>query len=105
MTQEKLTAAGDDGEGVNASRPTAIHLPSLLVALAIMLGGSVYPLLFARADGRADHALALALFWAMSAGFVRGVGFLPRAWGWRLMFSGWSCLAGLLLAAGLRWGA
>lgn len=91
-------------DGVNASRPAAIHRPSLLVALAIMVGGSVYPLLFARADGSADHGLALALFWAMSAGFVRGVGFVPRTRGWRLLFSGWSCLAGLLLAAVLRWG-
>ena len=56
-----------------------------------------------RADGSANHALALALFWAMSAGLVRGVGFVPRAWGWRLMFSGWSCLAALLLASWLRW--
>lgn len=104
MTQETPTAAGDGVDGVNASRPAAIHLPSLLLALAIMVGGSVYPLLFARADGSADHGLALALFWAMSAGFVRGVGFVPRAWGWRLLFSGWSCLAGLLLAAVLWWG-
>lgn len=81
-----------------------IHLPCLLVALAIMVGGSVYPLLFAAADGRADHGLASALFWAMSAGFVRGVGFVPRAQPWRLLFSGWACAAGLLLAAGLRCG-
>lgn len=85
--------------------PARVHLPSLLVALAIMLGGSVYPLLFADAQGRADHGLALALFWAMSAGLVRGVGFVPRFPVWRWLFSGWACLAGLLLAGGLRWGA
>lgn len=106
MTQEKSAGSGLNREmdEVNASRPVAIHLPSLLVALAIMLGGSVYPLMFARADGTADHGLALALFWAMSAGFVRGVGFVPRARGWRLLFSGWSCLAGVLLAVSLQWG-
>lgn len=92
--------ATEDG----AARGTSVHLPSLLVALAIMVGGSVYPLLFANAQGRADHGLAMALFWAMSAGFVRGVGFVPQARVWRLFFSGWSCLAGLLLAAVLRWG-
>ena len=84
--------------------PARVHLPSLLAALAIMLGGSVYPLLFADAQGRADHGLALALFWAMSAGLVRGVGFVPRFPVWRWLFSGWACLAGLLLAGGLRWG-
>ena len=54
--------------------PARVHLPSLLVALLIMVVGSVYPLLFADAQGRADHGLAMALFWAMSAGLVRGVG-------------------------------
>ncbi len=84
--------------------PARVHLPSLAVALAIMLVGSVYPLLFADAQGRADHGLAMALFWAMSAGMVRGVGFVPRAWPWRVLFSGWACAAALALAAGLRWG-
>lgn len=82
----------------------AIHLPCLLTAIAIMLAGSVYPLLFAGGDGKASHGLAMALFWAMSAGFVRGVGFVPRARLWRLLFSGGACLAGLLLAGALRWG-
>ena len=51
--------------------PSAMHLPSLIAALAIML--------------------------------ARGVGFVPRALAWRLLFSGWSCTAALLLAAGLWW--
>ncbi len=81
----------------------AMHLPSLLAALLIMLVGSIYPLILVRADGSAAHGLAIALFWAMSAGFVRGVGFVPRARVWRLLFSGWSCCAALVLSAGLRW--
>lgn len=108
MTQTTLSAESDLGEGradvaAGTSR-AAIHFPSLLAAVAIMFGGSVYPMLSAGADGKADYSLAVALFWAMSAGFIRGVGFWPRAPIWRLFFSGWSCLAGLLLAAGLRWG-
>ncbi|WP_296448560.1 cyd operon YbgE family protein [Rhodoferax sp. UBA5149] len=83
---------------------TAVHLPSLIAALIIMLGGTIYPLVFARADGTPDHGLAMALFWAMSAGLVRGVGFVPHALVWRFIFSGWSCLAGLLTAAWLRFG-
>lgn len=108
MTQTTPSAEGNRGEdSVDVAAVPAgatVHLPCLLVAVAIMLGGSVYPLLFVGTDGEADHGLAMALFWAMSAGFVRGVGFLPRAMAWRLLFSGWSCLAGLLLAAWLRWG-
>ena len=79
-----------------------IQLPSLAAALVIMLAGTLYPPLMADAAGKADHNLAMALFWAMSAGFVRGVGFVPRLWVWRAMFSGWSCAAALLLAAVLK---
>ena len=98
-----MLSADQDGAGQRRD-PAAVHLPSLVVGLAIMLVGSIYPLLFAGADGRADHGLAMALCWAMSAGLVRGVGFVPRVRLWHLLFSGWSCLAGLLLAAWFRWG-
>lgn len=94
--------SGDDARAMPGS--AAIHRPCLLLAISLMLAGSIYPLLFAGSDGKASHGLAMALFWAMSAGFVRGVGFIPRTRVWRLLFSGWSCLAGLLLATGLRWG-
>lgn len=83
-------------------QPPRTHLPSLAVALLIMVVGTLYPPLMADATDQADHPLALALFWAMSAGFVRGVGFVPRLWIWRLIFSGWSCAAALLLAAMLK---
>lgn len=80
-----------------------VHWPSLSAALIIMLAGTIYPLAFARTDGSADHGLAFALFWAMSAGLVRGVGFVPRALIWKIFFSGWSCSAALALGAWLRW--
>lgn len=98
VTQQMSSPEKDPPQGA------AIHIPSLFIALTIMLVGSVYPLLFAGPDGKADHGLATALFWAMSAGLVRGVGFVPRAWVWRLFFSGWSCVVALLLAGWLRFG-
>lgn len=79
-----------------------MHLPSLAAALLIMVGGTVYPPLFANAQGHADHGLAMALFWAMSAGFVRGVGFVPRLALWRSLFSGWAALAALALALAIK---
>lgn len=79
-----------------------LHLPSLLVALAIMLVGTLYPPLMADATGHADHRLATALFWAMSAGFVRGVGFVPRHAVWRIIFSGWACACALAAAVILK---
>ncbi len=85
------------------SRSTpGMQLPSLLVGLAIMLGGTAYPLVMANSTGKADHALASMLFWAMSAGFVRGFGFIPDSRPLRWLFSGWACLAALLLAAAVR---
>jgi predicted membrane protein len=91
-----------------ASAETAaphMHLPSLAVGLVIMVGGTVYPLLMVNRAGRVDHGLALLLFWAMSAGFIRGVGFVPRAAVWRWLFSGWACALALALAAAVRWWA
>ena len=87
---------------VAVTAPSRVHLPSLAVGLLIMVGGTLYPPLMADAAGKADHNLAMALFWAMSAGFVRGVGFVPRRWVWRTVFSGWSCAAALLLAIVLK---
>ncbi len=78
--------------------PARMHGPSLAAALLVMLGGTLYPPLMADAAGHADHRLAMALFWAMSAGFVRGVGFVPRFLLWRVLFSGWAVLAALALA-------
>ncbi|MDI1261512.1 cyd operon YbgE family protein [Aquabacterium sp.] len=82
--------------------PTPTHLPSLLVGLTIMLVGTVYPPLMVNAAGHADHGLAMALFMAMAAGFVRGIGFVPRHVLWRVLFSGWACAAALLAAACLK---
>lgn len=79
-----------------------IQWPSLAAALLIMVAGTLYPPLMADAAGKADHNLAMTLFWAMSAGFVRGVGFVPQRLVWRVLFSGWSCTAALALAVVLK---
>lgn len=79
-----------------------IQWPSLAAALVIMVAGTLYPPLMADAAGKADHNLAMALFWAMSAGFVRGVGFVPQRLLWRVLFSGWTCTAALALAVALK---
>lgn len=85
-----------------ASATATVHLPSLTLASLIMVFGTVYPPLFANAQGHADHGLAMALFWAMSAGFVRGVGFLPRLALWRWMFSSWAAFAALATALAIK---
>lgn len=80
-----------------------LHWPSLLLAIALMLVGSFAPVALADAQGHANHGLAFLYFWSMSAGFVRGVGFVPHAWWWRWLFSAPACFLSFLTAAWLRW--
>lgn len=75
-----------------------LHLPSLLLAVVLMLVGSVVPVWFSGSDGQPMHGFLMAYLWSMSAGFVRGVGYRPSASIWRWTFSGWACLAALVLA-------
>ncbi len=86
----------------NAPPSSQINLLSLLIAVAIMLACTLYPPMMAAPDGNADHALATALFAAMSVAFVRGVGFIPRRLVWRWLFSGWTCFAALALAGWVK---
>ncbi|MDL2336924.1 MAG: cyd operon YbgE family protein [Pseudomonadota bacterium] len=79
-----------------------VHLPCLAAALTIMVVGTLYPPLMADASGHADHGMATALFCAMSAGFVRGVGFVPHILVWRWLFSGWACALELVTAVALQ---
>ncbi|WP_374359571.1 cyd operon YbgE family protein [Pseudoduganella danionis] len=81
-----------------------LHLSSLAAGLLLMLAATLYPPLFQRADGSADHVLATLLFAAMSTGLIRGVGYIPVQPVLRWIFSGWSCLLCLLLAAALKMG-
>jgi len=92
-------SAQADGDRSGHAR---LHLACLVTALALMLGGTFYPQAMANAAGQADHRIATLMFWSMSAGFVRGVGFVPRFWLWRVLFSGWACALTLGLAAALR---
>ena len=78
--------------------PAVIAWLPLIIACSIAAIVSVYPHA-AMAGGRADHLAATLLFWAMSAGFVRGVGFIPARLVPRLMLSIGRCLGHLALAA------
>lgn len=92
------------GSPASVPSPARAHWPSLVVAVVLMVVGSVHPLLLAGADGRADHSLAMAWFWAMSAGLVRGVGFIPCHMLIRWLLGGPAVVLALALAAWLRWG-
>lgn len=70
----------------------------LTIGIVITLGLTIYPLAVANAEGKADHLAATLALWAMSAGFVRGVGFVPRNHGLRLVFSTSACVLALALS-------
>jgi predicted membrane protein len=63
-----------------------------------MLVLTIYPLVLSKGDGKADHLATLLLLCAMSAGFVRGVGFVPKNRGLRVLFSTSVCVLALVLA-------
>lgn len=79
-----------------------VHAPSLLAGIGVMLGITLYPLAITHADGRPDHGMALLLCWAMAAGIVRGVGFVPRRRVVRWLLSAWACLWALVAALVLK---
>jgi predicted membrane protein len=71
------------------------HWLSLFIGLFIMLTGTFYPPLLTNRSGEVDHTLLMLFFWSMSAGFVNGVGFIPRFPIFKMLFSGWACLGAL----------
>ena len=87
---------------VNAPDKPRVHVPSLAAGLIVMAVGTVYPYIVTNGAGHVDHGLATLLFWAMSAGLVRGVGFITRHKVWRVLLSGWSCALALVLFGLLR---
>jgi predicted membrane protein len=84
---------------VNARATPGLALLPLAAGIAVTLLLAVYPHVVVDASGRVDHGATLALAWAMSAGFVRGVGFVPRHRVLRWTLSGTACAAALALAA------
>ncbi len=62
------------------SEPARTRPLALLLGVGLMLGISLQPQWLTTAAGVADHPAAMLLMWAMSAGLVRGVGFVPQHW-------------------------
>lgn len=85
-----------------APASTAIAWGPLLVAIILVGFITVYPPAFSRPDGKPDEGFAMVLMWAIMAGLVRGVGFVPRFKLWRWLFSSWSCYAACAVAVLVR---
>lgn len=97
-TQNPAMAEPDKEEDKRAD----INFIMLAVGILIMLTGSIYPMIFADKDGQASHSIAIALFWSMSAGLVRGVGFIPENKILKYIFSAYACASGIIIALLIR---
>lgn len=72
----------------------------LAIALGLSAWTTVWPGWLSHQDGTANHGAALFVAWAICAGFVRGLGFIPRQPITRYLLSGGACTLafGLVLA-------
>lgn len=76
-----------------------MRLASLLLAIALTCAITVYPNGFLDHAGAVNYGWATLLMWGIAAGFVHGVGFVPRGRLWRLLLGPWTALP--LMAAGV----
>ncbi|MBK3866791.1 Cyd operon protein YbgE [Pseudomonas stutzeri] len=56
---------------------------SLLLAAPLALVLLIHPAAMLDGQGGYSHPQLMLVMWGISAGFVHGVGFVPRWWGWR----------------------
>ena len=89
-----------DRPAETASEPGVSLLP-LIIAIALTLLLTIYPPILTTSAGKADHAAATLALWSMSAGFIRGVGFVPRNRLLRIVFSTAACLVCLAASAAM----
>lgn len=90
----KRTEARHPGGAERSPRGLAFTL-----AVALALSITAYPAAAVGAAGRPPMGLLALLFWGISAGFVYGVGFAPRATAWQLAFGPWVALPLMALGA------
>ena len=95
-----MASANPDKAAETAFTP-GVSLLSLGIAIALTLLLTIYPPILTTPAGKADHAAATLALWSMSAGYIRGVGFVPRNRLLRVLFSTAACLVCLALSATL----
>lgn len=63
-----------------------------------MIALSIYPGFLVRTTGEVNRLSAYMLFWSMAAGFIRGVGFIPKMRVLAIIFSGPACLIAFIIS-------
>lgn len=90
------------GQVTSSLTRSRVHGLSLAVGLILMGVVTADPRLLANKMGRPDHMLVLTVAWAMTAGLVHGVGFVPRTAWIRRVLSGYACAVALVCTALVR---
>lgn len=83
---------------VTAQSHTETAWLPLMIGVGLTIVLTLYPFILAKRSGDAGHAAAMLAFWSMSAGYIRGVGFIPSHRIWRVLFSSGACWLGLAAA-------
>lgn len=71
---------------------TLMKIMSFMLATPLAAVMMVHPSLMLDEQGHYSHPMLMLVMLGISAGFIHGVGFVPRFWLWRLLFSpyiGW----------------
>ena len=99
---DAVKSTGQSSKGVDQQEKTPrSNILSLTIAIVITTVITIYPLVLTNESGQADHLAATLALWSMSAGYVRGVGFVPRNRCLRVLFSKSACVLALSIAAAL----
>lgn len=91
-------SAASNPDKTDRNSTTGLSLVVLFIAIGITLAIVIYPHLLANSQQKADQFAAMLMFWSMSAGYVRGVGFIPRNKILRWLLGGTACFVALALA-------
>ncbi|MHA3059578.1 cyd operon YbgE family protein [Acinetobacter sp. ANC 4636] len=78
-------------EAMTTPKKSAAEILMMIVSfmLALPLAGIllVYPSLMLDANGHYNHSVLMLVMLGISGGFIYGVGFIPRWWLWKWLFS------------------
>ncbi|MHA3090938.1 cyd operon YbgE family protein [Acinetobacter brisouii] len=78
-------------EAMTTPKKSAAEIFMMIVSfmLALPLAGIllVYPSLMLDANGHYNHSVLMLVMLGISGGFIYGVGFIPRWWLWKWLFS------------------
>lgn len=68
---------------------TMVMIISFIMALPLAGVLMLHPGLMLDANGHYSHSALMVVMLGISGGFIHGIGFIPRFWLWKWLFSAW----------------